>query len=362
MRKRLFKLGLTILPLVFLTGCWRIGPEKVALDRFGYTSAVGDSWKEQMLLNLVKLRYGDVPVFLDVQAMISQYTLSGTVSVNGGWSGNSLPNTPWGWLAGISGNTQYMDKPTITYTPLTGSKFGRSLMTPIPPSAVVSLLQSGYPAKMILRLSVNSINGLQNMFALQAKGAATDTDFFRLLDIIADLQRGNAIGMEAKQQGKETLVTMKLNPVQDSLLQAQASELRRLLGLEAGVDEFSVTYGAVPTKKNEITILTRSMLDVLTDLSGYIEVPAEDIKNHRAIPAQPAQQVEGRPLRSLLRVHSDSGKSSDAFVSIDYRGQKFWLDNRDIDSKMTFSSLMFLFTLVESDDKNAVPSVVIPTN
>jgi hypothetical protein len=38
----------------------------VARDRFDYITAISDSWKSQMLLNLVKIRYGDAPVFLDV--------------------------------------------------------------------------------------------------------------------------------------------------------------------------------------------------------------------------------------------------------------------------------------------------------
>jgi hypothetical protein len=312
-------------------------------------------------LNLVKLRYGDVPVFLDVQGMISQYTLQGTLGVNSNINSNSVTATPWSWLAGISGSTQYTDRPTITYAPLTGAKFGNSMMTPIPPSSIASLLQSGFPAKMILRLSMNSINGLENMFSIQAKGKVPNPDFFRLLDVTAELQKANVFGMQQlKQPGKETEVTITLNKLDDENLKAKADEFRRLLGLEPDATQISVVYGVTPTKKNQIAMLTRSMLDVLTDLSGYIEVPAKDVKEHKALPSQPAQQSAGRSVPSLLRVHSEKGKSEDAFIAIDYRGQRFWVDNRDIDSKMTFSSLMLLFTLVESDDKSAAPKVVLP--
>ena len=55
--------------------CASIGPATLARDRFDYISAISDSWKSQMLFNLVKLRYGDAPVFLDVASVINQYAL-----------------------------------------------------------------------------------------------------------------------------------------------------------------------------------------------------------------------------------------------------------------------------------------------
>ena len=55
-----------------LAGCASVGPPTVARDRFEYVEAISKSWKAQMLLNLVKVRYSDVPVFLDVTSEIGR--------------------------------------------------------------------------------------------------------------------------------------------------------------------------------------------------------------------------------------------------------------------------------------------------
>jgi hypothetical protein len=67
------------LVLTGVGGCASVGPGTVARDRFDYIKAISDSWKSQMLLNLVKLRYGDAPVFLDVVSVINQYGIEGSL-------------------------------------------------------------------------------------------------------------------------------------------------------------------------------------------------------------------------------------------------------------------------------------------
>jgi hypothetical protein len=66
--------GMTCLTLLLsLGGCASIGPATVPRDRADYIRAVGDSWKEQTLLNIVRMRYGDAPNFIEVSSIISSY-------------------------------------------------------------------------------------------------------------------------------------------------------------------------------------------------------------------------------------------------------------------------------------------------
>ena len=77
-----------------VSGCLSIGPGTVPRDRFDYITAISDSWKSQMLLHMVKLRYGDAPVFLDIASVINQYGIEGSL----GFSGNSSENVQPPWL------------------------------------------------------------------------------------------------------------------------------------------------------------------------------------------------------------------------------------------------------------------------
>jgi hypothetical protein len=114
-----------------------------------------------MLINMVKMRYGDTPVFLDVASVISQFQLAGQVNWGGTFNNQSESNSHtiggtgnladpitgalnWGGVFGspflsnsqtIGVTGQYGDRPTITYMPLSGEKFTRTFMKPIPPPA-----------------------------------------------------------------------------------------------------------------------------------------------------------------------------------------------------------------------------------
>ncbi len=354
--------GLAILAcasmLACLGGCAGIGPGTVSRDRFDYTASISDSWKGQMLLNLVKIRYGDAPVFLDVASVISQYQVQGALSFNGSWF-----NAPASIYPALTLGSQgtYSDRPTITYSPLVGERFARSLMTPIPPAAIISLIQAGYPADMVLRLTVHSINGLQNHFGGLVRAQQTDTRFFKMVELMRRMQLSNSTGLRLNRIDSRQSTLLIIRGEMDERVQADSRELRKLLGLDPDAPELNIAYGSVAKDNREVAILSRSILDVLVELASYIEVPAEHVQEKRVNATMPPEFFEGKALPPLIRIQTSASKPDDAFIAVPYRDQWFWLDDRDMFSKRMFSFLMFIFTLVESGDKTPPPTVTIPT-
>src|SRR6266487_5422002 len=178
-----------VLLFPLFTGCKSIGPGTVARDRLEYSSSISESWKRQTLLNIVKLRYLDPPIFVDVGQIVAGYSLE-----TGLTAGGSLPETTsfGGNTATLGGSVRFTDRPTITYTPLTGNKFVKALMTPLPPDSVLFTVQSGYAADAVFFASVAAMNGLKNQESNIAGVSPPDADFLRALELLRKIQLSGA--------------------------------------------------------------------------------------------------------------------------------------------------------------------------
>jgi len=353
------KAKITIFPLLAATllasGCASIGPTKVTRDRFDYVTSISESWKRQMLLNLLKVRYTDAPVFMDVASVINAYELTGEVNLSGQYAQIGRGDT----FGQVGAAGRYSDKPTITYQPLSGDKFTRSLMLPIPISGILFLIQSGYPADLVLRICVNSINDLQNSFGGPGRPEAGDPKFRELISAIRESQAAGGMGMRIKTTPDKQAVVMFLRPSPDEAIAAPVRKIRELLGLSETAREFNIVYGTYPENDTEITMLSRSILQVLIDLASYIEVPKVDVAEGSVYSPQRTPEQE-RVFPPLLTVRCGPSAPGNAHVSVNYRNQWFWIEDRDRQSKQMFNFLMFLFSLTETGTPQAAPIVTIP--
>ena len=355
--------ALLLLTVLAMAGCSSIGPGSVGRDRFDYTAAVADSWKSQMLLNLVKIRYGDAPVFLDVGQVVAGYSfqrgLSASANANvftGPVPSDQVP--PVTAFFGLSGQGTFNDSPTITYTPLAGERFARQMMGPIPPSSVMNVFQAGFQVDVVFRLGVQSVNGVDNRRVQAGYVRPANPEFFALLQDLRRIQASGDIGVRGNKDGTLDLV---FRPNLAAAIENSLLNVAHILGLDPAAREFRVVYGAVPSNNKEIAVLTRSMFEVLMDLSSTITVPEVHVTERRVWPTPEVDLGPEGPIPPLVRIASSPGRPDDAFVAAPYRGYWFWIDDRDMASKSTFSFIMFLFTFVETGSKEAAPILTIPT-
>jgi hypothetical protein len=334
--------------LLALASCHAIGPTTVARDRFDYNGEVSRSWKEQTLLNIVKARYADMPVFLDVAQIVSGYTLESSIALGAGTTRGSAPSDTYS--LGASG--KWTDRPTITYSPLTGAQFNRSMLTPIPPAAVLFTMQAGWPVDQVFRITVRSVNGISSTGPDNAR-------YERLVTLLRTLQLAQVVGMRVQGEKVEQQTAFMFFRARALTAEQQAmvEEVRQILSLRPGTSEFRVVFGAVPANDGEIALLTRSMLQMLIDLGEYAEVPEEDVRAGRTgAGALRDASANGK----LLRIQFSSERPRDALVQVHYRGGWYWIDDRDMASKRTFALVMIFSTLLETGARESMPLVTIP--
>lgn len=345
-----------------VAACTSIGPGTVPHDRIDYASSIGNSWKEQTLLNIVKLRYADMPVFLEVAQVIAGYQLQSALSGNftlGNFTSSFIDR-----LAATGGATAastYTDRPTVVYQPLTGVDFLKRLMTPIPPSSVLFMLQSGYFADRILPIMLDAINGLNNESNRLRRPA--DPKFTRLVELMREGQLAGAIQIRIerpKDRGESSVLIF--GPSKDPELAAKGRELKGLLGIKPDLRELKVIYGGYSGKDDEIDMMTRSMLQIMLEFAAIVQVPEADVAQGKAGPGlvdtQGAGALNGPPLRVLV---TDT-PPQDAYVAAQYDRRWFWIADTDIQSKYTFGIIMLLFSIADTGVTGSTPVVTIPAN
>jgi len=346
---------LAALSACFLTGCKSIGPGTVARDRSDYSSSISESWKRQTLLNIVKLRYLDPPIFVDVGQIVAGYTWETALT-----AGATFPESA-GNVASVGGSAKFTDRPTITYVPLTGNQFVKALMTPLPPESVFFMIQSGWPADGVLMAAAASVNGLKNQETGIGGVTPPDPNFLRALELLRNIQRSGAVSMRVKQDaGKQqtSILTFRAKDVPEATL-AEVRELRQLLRLDPDATEFTLVFGGTAAHEKELAVLTRSLLHIMMTMAAQVEVPAEEIAQGRATPGLPPDE-EAAVGHRLVRIHSSNSKPSDASVAVPYRGHWFWIDDRDLRSKRAFAFMLMLFTLADTGQKESLPLITIP--
>ena len=340
-----------------LAGCASLGPATIARDRVDYDHAITTSWKRAMLLNMVKLRYGDTPMFLDVSSIINSYTIEGQLTAGATWPSQGGPT-----VGSAGASAHYVDKPTITYSPLLGERFTRSMMTPLQPAVVVSLIQSGWAADSVMNMMVSSANGVYNRFGGGARARVADPEWATIIGTMRRIQASAAVGLRVgNEQGRDLTVLVLHRNDETPEITRDMRQLRGALGISTDAKEIRVVYGSVPKGNEELALVTRSMLEILIDIASAIEVPADDVALGVVPPVPRFESDAASGFKPLIRIRSGTEPPARPFVSVEYHGHWFWIDETDYSSKGIFSFVMMIFSLMDTAPKGQ-PLITVPAN
>ncbi|MCW5624472.1 MAG: hypothetical protein KIT73_07140 [Burkholderiales bacterium] len=339
--------------LLGVSGCNSYGPPSVARDRFDYQVSYARSLQEQLLFNLVKLRYQEMPVFLDVSSVINSYSLEAEMTLSAGFDQSSHTHL-------FGGTGRYADRPTITYAPVQGESFSKNLLRPLPPDVVMALVQSGWSIDYVLRMTVRAVNGVFNSSFVGMKRRPEDADFFPVLEALERMQESAALTVHVEPLDRGTDLVIDRRAELDGKVREDAEYVNRVLGLGGLRGRYRLGYGSGHGDGGQIMLLTRSLLETMNDVASGVDVPAEHVEDGRALRRE-LVQGEGPAAGVLVAVKHAKERPDNAVVAVRHHGYWFYVDDRDLRSKRMFSFLSLLTQLSDATSTALTPVLSVPT-
>lgn len=341
-----------------LSACGSVGPRSLRYGRGTYNVAIQQTNSEQMLLNLVRLRYRDPPLFLEVTS------ISSSLSVEvGGNLGGSVFSGRTGSVSPATGVT-YIDRPTITYSPLQGTRFGTQFLSPVALSDIMLLYHAGWAIDRIFKVFVQKLGPLQN--APRASGptptmAPQYEDYFVATDLLRSLWVDGLVDLAYTPSVAGDALTLTIDQRPEAA--ARIARLCQLLGLPGPTATITLTDTPRRGEANAVRLVARSVLGGMYYVSHAVEVPPVDYVIGRVPTTRDAEGKTfdwSRMLGALLRVRFSAREPAGAYVAVYYRGLWFYIDDADLDSKSTFSFLIEVLELQSGDVKAPAPVLTLP--
>jgi hypothetical protein len=403
--KRLVLAVLCGVAVTALGGC--LGPFAVYHTRARYNEVIQCTNNEELLLNLVRLRYLENPGFLPVTGLTAQFEGSlGATYRNGVDRGPLYSNYGEGQLG-------FADRPTLSFAPQRSPELTKGLLNRIPLEVLYLFSANGEDVDRDLRLFVRNINGIENAGDGGGPTPATPPEFaeFRqVTGLIRELRHRRAAllgeesrevelpfpvpldargtpdlaaikaagyGLKALPDGKgyvltqtKTVRVLRIRP--DAVAWPEVLELTRLLRLRPGLTSYDVEEileGQFPPtdeadgQRTKITMTMRSVLEVMYILSQTVRVPPEHVCAGLVPVTADANGTSfdwDEVIGDLFQVQWSKRKPKKAFVAVCYRGYWFYLDDCDAASKVTLGLFADLFRLQRLGAAEGQPLLTLP--
>jgi len=217
--------------------CSYIGPNSVESDRRNYNDVLQQTNDEEILLNLVRLKYVDTPSFISVNSITSQLSFSASTSLTSTKTTNSIADGLNTLSKTVAPSFTVTDSPVISYSP-------------------------------------TRINTVWNAPNASRPLPITAPQFEQFDELLFHLdQLGEKVQIGFSVIGKRPLPTIRFEG--NALDSPAGKNVARLLDLPPGINEFILNSGDSAEGDNIINIKTRSVLGMFYLLSHSVRVPAE---------------------------------------------------------------------------------------
>ena len=367
---RSLKFVFAFLALAASPGC-TFGPHQMERGHLAYNEALRSSGDDELLLNIVRLRYLDTVEFLAISSISSQLSFTVSLGAEGG------DTAVLGKLATGSGGASYSTRPTFTFIPQRGEEFSRRLVEPVHLDILIDLVGADWDINLMFRLLVRSMNerindiGLPDpvfndtaarLGTLQAEARLTvgyverketlsdpiDSSRVSGTDLVEAARAGFRFSQAADKDTMVLTTTRRQAVLALNMEAAQTAEIVRALRLAPGQPYYELHEGTLlgePLEEyKDLTLRTRSLMGAILYLAHGVKVPPEHLDLGLTTPHWPPGFENARNIDDLFIVHN-SEKKPEADRAVLYRDRWFYIDDADSTTRVTFMYLAELFRL-----------------
>jgi hypothetical protein len=373
-----------------------------------YNDAVQLTERQELLLNIVRLRYNEGPEFLATSSISTQYVLDLSAGAGGVVGDDQELRTE---LFDFNGGIGYSERPTITFTPQNAQEFTRQLISPIELEIIYLLVNYGWDIDRVLRMMVNGMNELRNdtlredptaiyadrlqaftdtvetMRDLQKKGMIELTfeeettgisgpihaDRVNLSEILKANENGRRLDYDAATKSYRLVRIDRhliLRISREAKRQPALQKIIRHLKLDPAVSAYRLRHAPGsrikasenPNTTTDLMLSTRSVLATMAYLSQGVSVPDRHVSS--GVVTHSTEGFDSRgSIRDLFNIKVQPEKPRQAGLAVPFKGYWFYVRDNDISSRRTLGVLNSMVRLkIQATTSQNKPVLTLPVS
>lgn len=338
-----------LLLITFLAGCASIGPRVLKSDRYNYNLALANSARQELLLNIVRLRYDEGPMVIKVDNISASAKFDRSMSTTGSviFPQTSLKNN----VLTTSGFIDYTDNPIITYIPLDDKDYTTQFLQSLSLRHIALLLESSWSITRVFRLTLQELGTAGN-----ATNAARSTsshapkykNFLDVVDILRRMQLEDGYILSYTKEGKSGEESLILNIKPTYRFTSKEIRILQKNGIEIYKGKIIFSNRVGPHKAY---MLTRSVLGISNYLSKGLVPPKVDV-DKKVLASTYDRNGRlfnwGRVLNGMMKIYSSEKFPQNAGIAVPYRNRWFYIKDSDNESKQTLILVQNIVGLIST--------------